>query len=41
MERRKFTPQFKAKLVLELVSGAKAPAQVCREYKLRDPLIYK
>ena len=40
-KRRKFTPQFKAKVVLELLSGAKSPAQACREYGLRDSLIYK
>ena len=37
----KFTPQFKAKVVLELLSGAKTPAQTCREYGLRDSLPYK
>lgn len=41
MNRRKFTPQFKAKVVLELLSGAKTPAQVCREYGIRDSLLYK
>ena len=40
-KRRKFTPQFKAKVVLELLSGAKSPAQACREYGLRDSLVYK
>ncbi len=40
-KRRKFTPQFKAKVVLELLSGAKTPAQACREYGLRDSLVYK
>lgn len=41
MNRRKFTPQFKAKVVLELLSGAKTPAQACREYGIRDSLLYK
>ena len=40
-KRRKFTPQFKAKVVMELLSGTKTPAQVCREYGLRDSLVYK
>ena len=40
-KRRKFTPQFKAKVVLELLSGAKTLAQTCREYGLRDSLLYK
>ena len=41
MERRKFTPQFKAQVVLELLSGAKTPAQACRQYNIRDSLLYK
>jgi len=41
MERRKFTPQFKAKVVLELLSGAKTLAQACREHGIRDSLLYK
>ena len=41
MERRKFTPQFKVKVVLELLSGVKTPAQVCRQYSIRDSLLYK
>ena len=39
--RRKFTAQFKAKVVLELLSGAKTPAQVCREHGIRDSLLYR
>jgi transposase-like protein len=30
-QRRKFTPAFKAQVVLEVLTGAKRPAQVCRE----------
>jgi len=41
VDRRKFTPQFKAKVVLELLSGAKTPAQISREYRIRDSLLYK
>ena len=41
MERRKFTPQFKAQAVLELLSGAKTSAQACRQYNIRDSLLYK
>ncbi len=39
--RRKFTAQFKAKVVLEVLSGAKAPAQACRHYGIKDSLLYK
>ena len=30
--RRKFTAQFKAQVVLEILTGAKRPAEVSREY---------
>ena len=40
-KRRKFTAQFKAKVVLELLSGAKTPAQACRHYGIKDSLLYK
>ena len=29
-KRRKFTPEFKAELVLEVLSGATSQAEVCR-----------
>ena len=32
--RRKFTAEFKAKVVLELLSGAKSSAQLCREHQI-------
>jgi transposase-like protein len=36
---RRFTPEFKVRVVLEIVSGAKRPAEVCREYRLKDSLL--
>jgi transposase len=33
--RRSFTPQFKAQIVLEVLSGLKSQAEVAREYKLK------
>ena len=30
-KRRKFTPEFKAELVLEVLSGATSQAEVCRK----------
>jgi len=38
-KRRKFTSEFKAQVVLEVLSGAKSPAQACREYQIRDSLL--
>ncbi len=38
---RKFSPEFKAKLVLEVVSGTKTAADVCREHNLKPDLVSK
>lgn len=38
-QRRRFTPEFKAQVVLEMLAGAKSTAQVCREYSLKDSLL--
>lgn len=32
--RRQYTAQFKAKVVLEVLSGEKTPSEVCRTHKL-------
>jgi transposase len=34
-KRRTFTPEFKAQVVLEELSGAKDKAEICRKYRLR------
>ena len=34
-KRRTFTPEFKAQVVLEELSGIKDKAEMCREYRLR------
>jgi transposase-like protein len=34
-ERRTFTPEFKAQVVLEELTGVKDKAEICREYRLR------
>jgi transposase len=39
MARRKFTAEFKAKVVLEIISGSKNMAEVCREYSLKADLL--
>ena len=33
-KRRSFSPAFKAQVVLELLSGTKTKAQICREHQL-------
>jgi transposase-like protein len=36
---RQFKPELKAKLVLQVLTGAKSPAQVCREHNLHLNLL--
>ena len=38
-ERRKFSPEFKARVVLEALSGAKSNAELCREHNLKPQLL--
>jgi transposase-like protein len=35
-KRRKFTPEFKARAVLEELTGVKDKAEICREYQVVD-----
>jgi transposase-like protein len=37
--RRSFTPQFKAQVVLEVLTGLKSQAEVARQHKLKPELI--
>ncbi len=39
--RRQFSPEFKAQVVLEVVSGAKSAAEICREHQLKPDLFSK
>jgi transposase-like protein len=39
VNRRKFTPEFKAQVVLELLSGAKSGAEACRQYQVNAQLL--
>lgn len=39
--RRRFTADFKVRVVLELISGAKSPAEACREYRLNPQMVSK
>ena len=38
-KRRKFTPEFKAKVVLDVLSGAHSPAEACRKHALSPNLL--
>jgi transposase-like protein len=37
--RRKFSPDFKAQVVLEVLTGVKNAAQACQEYGIKDALL--
>jgi len=37
--RRKFTPEFKAQVVLEMLTEQKSAAQVSREYGIKDSVL--
>lgn len=37
--RRKFSPEFKARVVLELISGQKGLMQASREYEIKDSVL--
>lgn len=38
-QRRRFTPEFKAQVVLEILTGQASPAEVCREHGLSPNLL--
>lgn len=38
-KRRRFTPELKARVVLELLTGVKTTAQVCREQRLNSQVV--
>lgn len=40
-KHRQFTPEFKAKAVLEIVGGQKTAADICREHSLKPDLVSK
>jgi transposase len=37
--RRRFTPELKARVVLELISGATSLAEACRQYNLKPQTV--
>ena len=38
-KRRTFNPEFKAQVVLEVLTGVKSGAELCREHRLKPQLI--
>jgi transposase-like protein len=38
-KHRTFTPEFKAQVVLEVLSGVKTAAEACREYELKPSVL--
>jgi transposase len=38
-KRRNFTPEFKAQRVLEVLTGIKTSAEVCREHSLKPEIL--
>ena len=38
-ERRTFSPSTKVKAVLEMLTGQKSSAEICREYSIGAPLL--
>lgn len=38
-QRRSYTSDFKARVVLELLSGEKSLGQLCREHQIKDTVI--
>jgi transposase len=40
-KRRTFSPEFKAQVVLAVISGSQSAAEVCREHQLKPDLFSK
>lgn len=40
-KHRQFNPEFKAKVVLQVISGEKTAADICREHSLKPDLFSK
>src|SRR5512141_1587980 len=38
-KQHKYTAQFKAKVVLEVIRGEKSPADACRSYKIHNSVL--
>ncbi len=40
-KHRSFTPEFKAQVVLEVLTGVKSAAEICREHELKETVFYR
>ena len=40
-KRRKFSPEFKVDAVMDLLTGARTAAEICRERNITDKLLYR
>ena len=40
-KRRQFSPEYKARLVLELISGQRSAAEIARKEHIKDSLLYE
>jgi len=38
-KRRTFSPEFKLRVILEMLSGAKTNAQICREHQIASTVV--
>lgn len=41
VKRRKYTPEFKAQVVLEIISGAKTQAEIAREHRIKPDILVR
>ena len=39
VKRRKFTPEYKARIVLEILTAGKSIAEASREYEIKDSVL--
>ncbi len=39
IKRRKYKPEYKARIILEIIAGQKSIAQASREYKIKDSVL--
>lgn len=40
-KRRQFSPEYKARLVLELISGQRSAAEITRKEHIKDTMLYE
>ncbi len=41
VRRRSFTATFKTQVVLDLLTGRKSMAHICRDYELKEQVVYR